>query len=316
MMKLQIVKRIPRLPPRKADSHKGDYGRVLVIGGSRGMIGAPALCANAAMRSGAGLVRIATEYLYSRAVGVLAPCATVVPHRQLWAWSESRTSQRSSPLRRRAMRRELKDAWTSLSTALAANDVVVIGPGWGTDDARTELLRRIVRGVKRRIVLDADGLNNLAKLLGWVQLCARRTREYPLVLTPHPGEMQRLLDSAKIRLSAIEQRREAAVRLSEDTGAIVVLKGHRTIVTDGRRLYENRTGNPGMATGGTGDVLTGVIAALIGQKMSPFDAAVLGVYVHGLAGDLAARKLGQVSLIATDMIEFLPAAFLRMRPNP
>jgi hydroxyethylthiazole kinase-like uncharacterized protein yjeF len=148
---------------------------------------------------------------------------------------------------------------------------------------------------------------------GWLRLCMKRTRRHPLVLTPHPGEMQRLLDSAKIRLSAIEQRRKSAVRLAAATGAVVVLKGHRTIVADGRRLYVNNTGNPGMATGGTGDVLTGVIAALIGQKLEPFNAAVLGVHVHGLAGDLAARKLGQVSLIATDLLDFLSGAFRTLR---
>jgi len=316
-MKLQVIKRSPRLPPRKADAHKGDFGRVLVIGGSRGMIGAPSLCANAALRSGAGLVRIATEYLYSRAVGVLARCATVVPHQQLWSWSELRGSRRISPLRRRAMRRELKKAWMTVSSATAANDVVAIGPGWGTDDARMELLRRILRSARKPIVLDADGLNNLSQLPNWTELVDRRTnRGDALVLTPHPGEMQRLLDSAKIKLSAIQDRRSAAVRIAGATGAIVVLKGAGTIVTDGRRIYINRTGNPGMATGGTGDVLTGVIAALIGQKLSPFDAAVLGVHLHGLAGDLAARKLGQVSMIATDVIEHLPAAFRRLSRKP
>src|SRR5262249_21688889 len=182
---------------------------------------------------------------------------------------------------------------------------------------RMELLRRILRSARKPIVLDADGLNNLSQLPNWTELVDRRTnRGDALVLTPHPGEMQRLLDSAKIKLSAIQDRRSAAVRIAGATGAIVVLKGAGTIVTDGRRIYINRTGNPGMATGGTGDVLTGVIAALIGQKLSPFDAAVLGVHLHGLAGDLAARKLGQVSMIATDLIEHLPAAFRRLSRKP
>ncbi len=315
-MKLQIVKRIPRLPPRQADSHKGDYGRVLVIGGSRGMIGAPALCANSALRSGAGLVRIATQAVIAREIGILAPCATLIPHQVLWS-VELSPGERLSPRASKRLRLEVQKAWTKLSSAFETNDVGALGPGWSVDEGRRELLRRILRNAKKPIVLDADGLNTLAQLPNWT----RHVRQYArrgnsLVLTPHPGEMQRLLESAKIRLDAVDDRRDAAARVAEVSGAIVVLKGHRTIVTDGKRLFENTTGNPGMATGGTGDVLTGIIASLIGQKLTPFDAAVLGVHVHGLAGDLAARKLGQVSMIATDLIEQLPDAFRELRRKP
>jgi len=295
-MKLQIVKRIPRLPPRKADSHKGDYGRILVIGGSRGMIGAPALCANAALRSGAGLVRIAIPDKIQATVATLVPCATTVslptsPRCQLHGLGALKT---------------LRPEWNDWA------DVLAVGPGFEASGDGAAVLSAILRAVRRPIVLDADGLNNAARIPSEL----RKPRRSPLVITPHPGEMQRLLDALKLRIDPLKERRRAAVSVATTTGAIVVLKGHRTIVTDGKRLFENTTGNPGMATGGTGDVLTGVIAALIGQKLTPFDAAVLGVHVHGLAGDLAARKLGQVSLIATDLIEHLPHAFRQLRRNP
>ncbi len=307
-MKLQIVKRVPRLPPRKADSHKGDYGRVLVIGGSRGMIGAPALCANAALRSGAGLVRIAVEALLQERVAVLAPCATTIDLPMI-EMAFRRPRQKSWYLPEDVEH----DVWSHIRDAQKANDVLAVGPGWSTGRAHAALLGLMLAKLDGPMVLDADGLNNLTQIPGWVRICAQRTPKHPLVLTPHPGEMQRLLDSGGIKLDAVKQRRASALQLAAKTGAVVVLKGAGTVVTDGRRMFVNRTGNPGMATGGTGDVLTGVIAALIGQKMSPFDAAVLGVHVHGLAGDLAARTIGQVSLIATDLIEHLPAAFLKMR---
>src|SRR5262249_881995 len=157
---------------------------------------------------------------------------------------------------------ELKKAWSKLSDNFETNDAVALGPGWGVDEGRRELLRRILRTVHKPIVLDADGLNNLSHVPDWPIHVLRHTRRGgAVILTPHAGEIQRLLDSARIKLSAIKDRRSAAVRLAELSGAVIVLKGAGTIVTDGRRIYINRTGNPGMATGGTGDVLTGVIAA-------------------------------------------------------
>ena len=151
-------------------------------------------------------------------------------------------------------------------------------------------------------MVDADGLNAVARLppADW------RTCRQPAVLTPHPGEFARLCDQPA---DAVRDRREElATAYAADHQVVLVLKGHRTLVTDGRRLYRNGTGNPGMATGGTGDVLTGLIAALIGQKLDPFDAAVLGVWAHGRAGDLAAADVGQTALIATDLLVHLPAA--------
>jgi NAD(P)H-hydrate epimerase len=155
------------------------------------------------------------------------------------------------------------------------------------------------------MVLDADGLNAFAGQAEKLRGAAK-----PLILTPHPGEFARLvrLDIATVQ----SQRQELAARFAREHGVILVLKGHGTIVTDGKRVYENSTGNPGLATGGTGDVLTGLIAALLAQHLEPFAAAQLGVYLHGFAGDLARDQLGEVSLIASDLLTYLPAAFQRM----
>lgn len=277
---MERINVIPRLPRRAVDAHKGDVGRVLVVGGSLGavgMIGAPALVANAALRSGTGLVRIATEASALGFVGLLAPCATT-----------------------RAMAAGADDL-TALAVEFGA-DVVAIGPGLGKTVSGAEvaaLLDRFSGG----IVVDADALNALADLGRW-----RARWPHNVVITPHPGEMQRLVDGWGLSIPA-KDREACAAALARETGVTVVLKGHGTVVCDAERVYLNQTGNAGMATAGAGDVLTGVIAGLIGQRMSAFPAAVLGVHVHGLAGDSAAEQLGRTSLIATDIIEYLADAF-------
>jgi NAD(P)H-hydrate epimerase len=185
-------------------------------------------------------------------------------------------------------------------------DVLVVGPGLG-DSVDGRALVELLQRFGGPVVIDADGLNLLARTPPFNIPNPGR-----VILTPHPGEMHRLLAGRgrdRPFDSTPEARREAAKTLHEAFGCIIVLKGHGTVVTDGGRLYVNSTGNAGMATAGTGDVLTGLIAALLGQKMAPFDAAVLGVHLHGLAGDLAAAELGQHPLIATDLIDFLPKAF-------
>jgi NAD(P)H-hydrate epimerase len=184
-----------------------------------------------------------------------------------------------------------------------ANDVLAVGPGLGRGPGPTALLSALLADTDVPIVLDADGLNAIA---GQPERLRRRG---PLVLTPHPGEFSRLvgLDTAEVRARG----RELAVRFAAEHGAIVVLKGHGTLVTDGRRVYQNATGNAGMATAGSGDVLTGLVAALLGQGLEAFAAAQLGVYLHGLAGDLARDDLGEVSLIASDLLHYLPKAFRR-----
>jgi NAD(P)H-hydrate epimerase len=296
---IQRVRRVARLARRRRDGHKGDYGRVLVVGGSRGMVGAVALASQAALRAGAGLVTFAAPAPVQLAIATLCPCATSIPLE----------CDASGDLGPGAVRQVLRSA--------GGCDVLAVGPGMAVGAGQGAIIRAVL-GQERPVVLDADGLNNLAAIDGWPEV-----RRCPLVLTPHPGEFSRLTGKKTADIQA--DRIAAAVEAARDwSGAtVLVLKGAGTVVTDGRRVYVNATGNPGMATGGSGDVLTGVIAALIGQadatgrgrRLSPFDAACLGVHVHGLAGDLGATELGEVSLTAWDLLDFLPAAFRRLETS-
>jgi NAD(P)H-hydrate epimerase len=181
-------------------------------------------------------------------------------------------------------------------------DVVAVGPGLGQSDAIPGLIGSMIERSGKPIVIDADGLNGLAKL----SAASWRQHPTPMVLTPHPGEFARLCGRSAAEVK--NQRDELAVAFARDKSVILVLKGHGTIVTDGTRFFRNTTGNPGMATGGTGDVLTGLIAAFMGQRLDPFAAAVLGAWVHGRSGDLAAAQLGQTALTATDLLDYLPIA--------
>jgi NAD(P)H-hydrate epimerase len=274
---------LPQLPRRWADSHKGDYGRALLVGGSRGMSGAIALAGKATLRGGAGLVTLAVPRAVQDVVAAFEPSY---------------------------MTRGLADADGRLAAA-AADEVielsqkataVALGPGLGRSAALTDLVARLYLEIERPMAVDADALFALAEKAKALQPGG------PRVITPHPGEFARLTgqpyDAAR--------RAEAAAALAQcdsTNKTVVVLKGDHTVVTDGAQVCINQTGNPGMATGGTGDVLTGVITALLCQGLTPFDAARLGVHVHGKAGDLAAQELGQVSLIASDLLDYLPAAF-------
>jgi NAD(P)H-hydrate epimerase len=194
-------------------------------------------------------------------------------------------------------------AQSELLALVQANDVVALGPGLGQTPAISSLARSVLQ-TPSPLVLDADGLNALHG-----DTIPLRGRGAPLVITPHPGEFARLMNSDVA--TVVAQREERAPRFAAEHALVLVLKGHQTLVTDGRRIYRNTTGNPGMATGGSGDVLTGLIAALLGQDLDAFAAAQLGVYLHGLAGDLARDELGEVSLIASDVLAYLPRAFLR-----
>jgi len=281
---LIVTHEIAAAPQRRDDAHKGDVGRIIIIGGCCNdvcMVGAPALAANAAFRSGAGLVQLLVPEAIRASVAVLAPCATV--------------------------RRLPTDAAALLQATTDYHaDVIAIGPGLG-DSLAASAFVEFLSGFRGPIVIDADGLNLLATVPQFDIPDPRR-----VVLTPHPGEASRLLSARGIDRtidSSLTARRAAACALVEAYGCTVVLKGRGTIVTNGDRIYTNETGNAGMATGGTGDVLTGVIAALIGQKMDPFEAAILGVYLHGLAGDYAAEELGRWSMTALDVIDYLPEAF-------
>jgi len=269
------------------DAHKGDFGKVLIIAGSVGMSGAAALAGRAALRAGAGLVRVATAKSALPIVASIEPSYTTIP------LSEDNSGKISSK------------AIGTILDAIANNDVVAFGPGVGFT-AGLQSIAQILIEQNIRLVIDGDGLNNLSKIKDWP---SRLKAE--VVLTPHPGEMKRLW-SGLFRDELPAERQQQAAQFAQHTKTVVVLKGAGTVVTDSQKIYINKTGNPGMATAGSGDVLTGVITALIGQGLANFDAAVLGVYIHGLAGDIAAEKIGQVSLMATDIAQALSEAFMRI----
>lgn len=285
--KIQLINQIPKLRERPLDAHKGDFGRVLIIAGSLGMSGAAALAGRSALRAGAGLVRVAVPKSILPIVASIEPSFTTIP------LPEDGNGLISSK------------AVNTILAAVSENDCVAFGPGVGQSSGLRLILETLLQQEQIPIVIDADGLNNLSKIKNWTE----KLKAKP-VLTPHPGEMKRLW-AALFREQMPQERQQQAVQLAGETGSVVVLKGARSVVTDGSKVYINGTGNPGMASAGAGDILTGVITALIGQGLTEFESAVLGVYSHGLAGDIAAERHGQVSLIATDIIEALSDAFLR-----
>ncbi len=288
-MTAAIVREIKKkFKPRSRNAHKGDFGRIFVLAGSEGLTGAAHLASLAALRAGAGLVTLGVpEKIYP----VLARRAAEVMVRPFPSTKQGALSARS-----------LKPILQFLEN----QDVLALGPGLSQNPETQKVIREILVRSKLPMVIDADGLNALKGYLSHLKKCSGRT-----ILTPHPGEFVRLFGGT---LSQQEKnRKNRAAEIASRFGVVLVLKGHRTIVAnpDGK-IYINATGNSGMATGGTGDMLTGMIAALIGQKFSLWDAARFGVYFHGLAGDLAARKKGQVSLIAGDILDFLPTAFRKI----
>lgn len=273
------------IKPRPRDSHKGRFGHLLVIGGSRGFSGAPALAALAALRTGAGLVSAVVPECAAAPISALAPEAMAHP----------------LPAPDGCLDLQMVRQW---KTDLAPFDTLVVGPGLGTGNGPRELVAGLLAGNPERILLDADALNILALQQPLHRLAAADC----VILTPHPGEAARLLGTSVV---AVQADRPAAVRqLADAAGAVVVLKGCATLVcAPGGRPSMNLTGNPGMATGGSGDVLSGVIGALWGQGLSAWDAACLGVYLHSTAGDLAAWQGGEAALIARDIIAHLGGAF-------
>jgi NAD(P)H-hydrate epimerase len=274
---------LPRLAPRVATGHKGDYGRVLLLGGSRGMSGAIALAGMAALRSGAGLVTLGVPDPCLETVAAWEPCCMTVP---LPSDAAGRFAASAAP---RLL--ELAERATAVGC----------GPGWGQHPGLVSLARTLYTSLRQPLVVDADALNALAQSPD-----ALGGAGGPRIITPHPGEFRRLTGVAE-HAAAPQQAR--AIDLAGQQGIVVVLKGHRTLVTDGQRTARNETGNPGMATGGAGDVLTGVITALLGQGVHAWEAARLGVYAHGLAGDLAAQQQTQLGMTARDLVQYLPAAW-------
>ena len=273
---------IPKLPPRDPNAHKGTFGTALIIGGSRGMSGAVAMAGMAALRGGAGLVRLAVPENCLDTVAQFNPCYMTTP---LPADAHGRISV---------------SACEQIVELAASATALALGPGLGRSAELDELVPLLYRRIERPMVVDADALNALAD-----SPPALSSPGAQRILTPHPGEFARLHGRMP---HSTEERMAAAAELARRSGAVVLLKGHRTCISDADTTAINTTGNPGMATGGTGDVLTGLITALCCGGLSAFDAARLGAHLHGLAGDLAAKRLGQVSMIATDLIDALPQA--------
>ena len=290
-MALERITKVTRLPERPKDAHKGMFGSILALAGGRGTAGAAGLVGAGALRSGAGLVRICCPEEVQPTVASFEPSYMTypVPHDP-----EGLASVAGA---RKVLERFLPQA-----------DVLAMGPGLGQSSDLRELVRWVVETVEIPTVLDADALNNLA---GQTEVLGHLKR--PVVITPHPGEFSRLTGRPTAEIQA-DRETHAVAMAQHARGLIVVLKGTETVVTDGERVYVNTTGNSGMATGGAGDVLTGVIAAMIGQKLAPFEAACLGVYAHGLAGDIARDQNGEVGLIAGDIVDSLADAFHHLAP--
>lgn len=275
------------LLPRPVDSHKGAYGRLLTISGSYGMAGAALLCARGALHSGVGLLTAAVP---ERVYPLLA---SAVPESMFLPLPDTDVGTFSSA------------AAEPLLAAAAKASAVVAGPGMGTGPDQTHLISRLCRECACPLVLDADGLNSLEP-----HILEEETVSAPRILTPHPGEMARLLGCS---IDQVQQNRAAIARdFADRYGVVLVLKGHHTLVcAPGRPVMENPTGNPGMATGGSGDVLAGMIGSLVAQGMEPYDAAVCGVYLHGAAGDRAAARFSQRGMLPSDLIEELQNLFLQ-----
>lgn len=277
------IKNNLKAPPRPADGHKGTFGTVIVVGGCDTMIGAPALCARAALRSGVGLVKIACPAKILPHVLTIEPSATGI-----------------------ALGNEPEDVLAQIELADPDQKAVLaVGPGLGQENVRGELVAALLQG-PRAMVLDADGLNLLAKRIREIE----PQEHAPLVLTPHPGEYRRLADALGIEANPVDLdlRVHATSQLASQLNAIVVLKGQNSVIADSEHYAINRTGNPVLATAGSGDVLTGTIASLIAQGMLPFDAARLGAHVHGAAADQWTKQRGCRGLRAIELADELSAA--------
>ena len=276
---------IDNIPTRVSESHKGDYGKVFIVAGSRGMTGAAYLASQGALVSGSGLVTCGVPESVNDILEIKLTEVMTLP------LSETRKCSINNNAK--------KDI---LQFGLGC-DAVGIGPGLGMETETISLVKAVVRELGVPMVIDADALNAIGED---VSIVAERKSD--TVLTPHPGEAGRLLGMTTNEVQ--ESREHSACKLSELSNAIVCLKGHKTVVcAPNGKMYINTTGNSGMATGGTGDVLTGMITSFIGQGIDAYSASVSAVYLHGLAGDIAAKDIGPFSLIASDLLDYLPEAF-------
>ncbi len=264
------------LPDRNPWGHKGNFGKLLLLCGSRGYTGAAFFAAMGALRSGAGLVFLGVpESIYGiEAVKLNEPVIFPLPD------ADGRLSA---------------DAVPEILTRLPQMDAVLVGPGLGQSEGTLAVVRAVLEKAECPVVVDADGINVLSAHRDLL-----RGRKSPTILTPHDGEFARLGGVIG------EDRMAAAAALAEELGCVVLLKGHETCITDGTDGYLNPTGNPGMAVGGSGDVLAGVITALLGAGLPPLEAAACGAWLHGAAGDRCAAELGQYGMLPTDMLSALP----------
>ena len=264
------------LPDRDPWAHKGCFGKILLLCGSLGFTGAAALAARGALRSGAGLVYLGVpESIYAiEAMKMDEPIVFPLPD---------------------AAGKLSGDAIPEIMKYLPRMDAVLIGPGMGQSESILKVVKTVLENFHGPVVVDADGINVLSAHTDLL-----RGRAFPTIVTPHDVEFTRLGGNISV------DRVESAATLAIDLGCIVLLKGHETVITDGKVCYTNKTGNPGMAVGGSGDVLAGIIVSLLGQGISPLEAASCGAWLHGAAGDLCAEKLGQYGMLPSDMVEALP----------
>jgi len=277
---------------RKRSTHKGDYGHVLVVAGSAGMTGAAYLCSEAALISGAGLVTLA-----------IPKSLNSVMQRKL-------VEVMTLPLPETKEKSLALSSYNKIIAFTKKADCVLIGPGLSRNRQTQVLIRSLIKDIKLPIVIDADALNALA---GYLRILQASSIKHPVsrIITPHPGEMARL---AKLGISFINNnKKNVAKKFASEYNVTIVIKGHRTVVVSPEnKCYINKTGNPGMASAGCGDVLSGIVVALLASGMEPFEAARLSVYIHGLAGDIAAKEMGEISLRARDLLRFLPQAFKKI----
>ncbi len=270
---------------RLKDTHKGNYGHLFVLGGSPGMTGAVCMAGKAAMRSGCGLVTIGIPEGLNDIIEVKLTEVMSMPLAE--------THERTFSVRAVA---------PALEFIRERADAVVIGPGISFRVKETsDFVKQVVEKTEKPLVIDADAIRIISENKSLLK------KNGNIILTPHPGEMGYLtgLSTKKIQ----ERREETAKEFAENYGVTLILKGHHTIITDGKNICINLTGNPGMATAGSGDVLAGILGSFLAQGYDPFESAKYAAYVHGLAGDIAAKELGETSLIASDIIDRLPSAF-------
>ena len=275
---------------RRVNAHKGEFGHIFILGGSARFSGAAVLCSAAAMRTGAGLVTLGIPGSINNAIiKIKSKEAMTLPLPQTKEGTLSLTGYK-----------KIKDFIKDI-------DVLVVGPGLTQDKSTQGLVRKVVSIINKPTVIDADGINALVGHLNLLKATKPQNHKATRILTPHPGEMARLLGISVKRVQS--NRKEIAKKFAKDYKVTVVLKGHNTVVVDYKgNLYVNKTGNPGMATAGSGDVLTGMIASFLGLGLSAFNTSKYAVYLHGLAGDLAAKEKTELGMIASDIIEKIPEA--------